>query len=151
MDADDKDSVKLIGGAVVQKDAVFGSDTSMVLDTQTVGAGSVATAPAQCGTCSTAFSGDNVMTASKAEHASSGASRTVVASGENGHTESAAGCGSGCGGNCGPMVAEDSKADNAKSGGCGSGCGGGCGGGGGCGTMLKASTMASEGQSWSGG
>ncbi|CAD6256017.1 unnamed protein product [Miscanthus lutarioriparius] len=147
MDADDKDSVKLIGGAMAQKDALFGSDTSIVLETQTVGAGSVATAPAQCGTCSTAFGGDKVVVGFKAEHASSGASRTVVASGENGHTESAAGCGS----RCGPMVVEDSKADNAKSGGCGSGCGGGCGGGGGCGTMLKASTMASEGQPRSGG
>ncbi|CAD6256047.1 unnamed protein product [Miscanthus lutarioriparius] len=147
MDADDKDSVKLIGGAMAQKDALFGSDTSIVLETQTVGAGSVATAPAQCGTCSTAFGGDKVVVGFKAEHASSGASRTVVASGENGHTESAAGCGS----RCGPMVVEDSKADNAKSGGCGSGCDGGCGGGGGCGTMLKASTMASEGQPRSGG
>lgn len=147
MDDDDKDSMKLIGGAVVQKDAVFGYDPSKVLETQTVGAGSVAMAPAQCGTCSTAFSGDKVMAASKAEHASSGASGTVVASGENGHTESAAGCEGGCGGSCGPMVAEDPKANNAKSGGCGSGCGGGCGGGGGCGTMLKASAMANEGQS----
>ena len=111
MDADDKDSVKFIGGAVVQRDAVFGSDISMVLETQTVGAGSVATAPAQCGTCSTAFSGDKVVVGFKAEHASSGASRTVIASGENGHTESAAGCGS----HCGPMVVEDSKADNMPS------------------------------------
>lgn len=130
VDADAEDGAKLIGGDVVQKHAVSSSDATMVVsETRTVGAGSVASAPAECGS-------DKAMADRKAGRASSGA---VVASGENGQRESA-GCGGGCSGSCGPVVVEGSKADDAKSGGCGSGCGGGCG------ALFKASSTSTAGE-----
>jgi len=122
MDADCQEGVELISCPVVQKAVVSGSDTAIVSETHTLDARSAAVAPVQCGTCSTELGGEKVTAGCKTDHASSGASPAAVASGEDGHAESA-GCGSGCGGgNCGPMVVEDSKA-NAKTGGCGSGCG----------------------------
>ncbi|CAL4982992.1 unnamed protein product [Urochloa decumbens] len=150
MDADSKGGANLVTSAVVQKAAVSGSDTAMVSETETLGARRAAVAPAQCGTCSTAFGDDKIMAGCKADHASSGVCGEAVASGKNGDAESA-GCGSGCGAKCGPIVVDDSKDDNVKSGGCGSGCGGGCGSAGACGTLFKASTMAGEGQTKSGG
>ncbi|KAK3119156.1 hypothetical protein QOZ80_9BG0714790 [Eleusine coracana subsp. coracana] len=129
MEADGEDCAGLIAGTMVQKDIVSVTDTNMLSEAATVVAAGTTTAPAKCGTCGTACSGDTVVARDKAAHTSCGTCSTVAASsGGNGQRESA-GCGGGCGGTCGPIVDASTKTGHAKSGGCGSGCGGNCGGG----------------------